>query len=848
MSGHRRVKDIAYDDEELEDYSEDEYDDEGEEELSPDDKRQMREGTTKVRDALGPGSSVSDKEIQDALWHYYYDVAKSVSFLKNLRAPPTAKKQKEPSKFDQASSAAQVDAKKTLGRSRSSFMSLQGPAQCYNLLVASQEPDVSNDETSAYPVPEPFQDFSLHLTATDFFKDVSWGHVPSHLRSKITVRPVHPRARLLGGSSSGVGKTSKLAALAAARKKREAEQKAAAEPSTGEDGPKWQPSAISILDRLSTKPRSYVACKENGQPSAATTGILPPQVPQSRTYPIRRKKSPSPVRPPIEEPLPVQDTKPEEEAKLDLRAPPSTFARAIVGKQTRSSPESLMRPQEDSAFKLLYADSGYVTDLNPFAGPSPDDVVTNAQSKGAKGKASVSIADGEKSTNGVADAVSSLSLEEATNQRVKSKNLNVLAEFEKSKRKDAASFVVIGHVDHGKSTLMGRLLYDLKVIDQRSIDKLRKEATNIGKSSFALAWVMDSTSEERERGVTVDIATNYFETEKTKFTILDAPGHRDFIPNMIAGASQADFAVLVIDASTNSFESGLRGQTKEHALLVRSMGVQRLIIAVNKMDLAGWSQDRFIEIEQQMSAFLTSAGFQAKNITFIPCAGLTGENIVRKVTKDKMPWYTGHTLVEELEGSEPAKRAIEQPLRLSIADVFRGGITNPLSVSGRVDAGSLQVGEQIIAMPSGEKAHIKGIEVDQEPAEWAVAGQIATLHLTGIDEAHLRIGDIICSSANPIKNTKAFTTKLLAFEHVMPMYVDVHRGRLHVPGKITQMLAVLDKSSGEVTKKKPRVVQPGSVARVRVELETAIPLEAPGRIVLRNQGQTVAAGLLESAE
>ena len=222
--------------------------------------------------------------------------------------------------------------------------------------------------------------------------------------------------------------------------------------------------------------------------------------------------------------------------------------------------------------------------------------------------------------------------------RVKSKNLDVPSEYEKSTRKTEASFVVIGHVDHGKSTLMGRLLYDLKVVDQRSIDKYRKDASNMGKSSFALAWVMDSTSEERERGVTVDIAMNHFETDKTKFTILDAPGHRDFIPNMIAGASQADFAVLVIDAATNSFESGLKGQTKEHALLVRSMGVQRVIIAVNKMDTTSWNEDRFTEIKQQMTAFLTSAGFQAKNLAFIPCAGLTGDNIVTPIP-EAASWY-----------------------------------------------------------------------------------------------------------------------------------------------------------------------------------------------------------------
>ena len=402
-----------------------------------------------------------------------------------------------------------------------------------------------------------------------------------------------------------------------------------------------------------------------------------------------------------------------------------------------------------------------------------------------------------------------------------------------------------GHVDAGKSTLMGRLLYDLKVVDQRTVDRYKKEAESIGKSSFAFAWVLDQGTEERNRGVTIDIAINKFETEKTSFTILDAPGHRDFIPNMIAGASQADFAVLVIDASTGSFEAGLKGQTKEHALLVRSMGVQRMIITINKLDTVDWSQERFEEIEQQVSAFLTQAGFQPKNITFIPCSGLTGDNIARRASDSKASWYNGPILTEQLEISEPITRALEKPLRITIGDIFRGGVQNPLSISGRIEAGSIQVGDNIVVIPSGESAFIKGIEVDQEPNDWAVAGQNVTLHLTDIDVIYLKTGDVICPPSAPIKSTTTFTTKILAFEHVTPMHVDIHRGRLHAPGKITKLVALLDKGSGAVVKKKPKLIQPGSVARVVVELETAVPLEAPGRVVLRAGGETVAAGLLE---
>jgi elongation factor 1 alpha-like protein len=404
----------------------------------------------------------------------------------------------------------------------------------------------------------------------------------------------------------------------------------------------------------------------------------------------------------------------------------------------------------------------------------------------------------------------------------------------------------LGHVDAGKSTLMGRLLYDLKVVDQRTIDRYRKEAEKIGKSSFALAWILDQGSEERARGVTIDIAMNKFETETTSFTILDAPGHRDFIPNMIAGASQADFAVLVIDASTGSFESGLKGQTKEHALLVRSMGVQRIIIAVNKLDTVAWSEERFTEISTQVAAFLTAAGFQSKNITFIPCSGLEGDNIARKSEEPAGLWYKGPTLVEELENSQPASRALSKPLRLSIGDIFRGGVQNPLSISGRIESGSLQMGDALLAQPSSQKCYIKAVELDNEPADWAVAGQNVTLHLSGIEEQYLKVGDVLCSPSSPIRNITRFTAKVLAFEFLTPMQIDIHRGRLHTPGRVIEIVAVLDKHTGApVGKKRPKVVKPGLVARVVVELDTSVPLEPPSRVVLRSGGQTVAAGLLE---
>lgn len=426
------------------------------------------------------------------------------------------------------------------------------------------------------------------------------------------------------------------------------------------------------------------------------------------------------------------------------------------------------------------------------------------------------------------------------------KRVDVLKEFKSQKTKNAASFVVIGHVDAGKSTLMGRLLLEIGVIDQRTVDRYKKEAEAIGKPSFAVAWVLDQDSEERERGVTIDFAQNRFETAKTKFTILDAPGHKDFIPNMIAGASQADFAVLVIDASTGSFESGLKGQTKEHALLIRSIGIQRIIIAVNKLDSVLWSQDRFSEIETQMTSFLIMAGYQNKNISFVPCSGLFGDNITRAISNPKASWYKGPTLIESLEIFEPASYALTEPLRLTISNIFRGGVQNPLSISGRIEAGSLQVSDTLSAQPSNQKCLVRALELDNEAVDWAVAGQNITIHLSGIEEQYLKIGDVICSVSSPIQNIREFKAKVLAFDFLIPMQVDVHRGRLHVTGQVKEIVSIINKTVGnKSTKKKPRVVKPGLVAIIIVTLDQVAPLEPPGRIVLRSNGETVAAGFLE---
>ncbi|KAI1380283.1 hypothetical protein F4677DRAFT_441599 [Hypoxylon crocopeplum] len=768
---------------------------EEEDDLSPEDRAQMDAGTVQVRTALGSQSSkVTTQQVQEALWHYYYDVEKSVAYLKNKFIEPSDKK--------------------------------KGGA-------------ISAAESQLPMVPVNGGEHARHISFAGFFNDMPWLNIPKD-RETMFIEPTRTGGGLLGGAST-TGKMSKLQALAAARKKKADEQRSG----VGQLNEVTQ--KLSSLPAISRQP---VSAKENVRPPARSSGETTSDLGTGTTKVLRgvgyegAKARHNPVQGQLDAFKDKPANPPPPTDRLSVAPPlriaaPSPFAQALIGPaNTSTTPMPRYYP-----FPYMNFTSS-VTDA--FSAPSPDDVVLTAQSQASSKKSAASTTKKKAQPVGksdeAVDGMKGLKIDDAP--LPKSKNFDVLKEFEKTKTKKSASFVVVGHVDAGKSTLMGRLLLDLDVVDQRTIQKYRKEAESMGKSSFALAWVLDQRSEERSRGVTIDIATNKFETESTSFTILDAPGHRDFIPNMIAGASQADFAILVVDATTGAFEAGLKGQTREHSLLIRSMGVSRIIVAVNKLDTVGWSQARFDEISQQVTGFLSATGFQLKNVSFVPVSGLHGDNIVRKSTDAAASWYDGKTLVEELESSEPMARALHKPLRLTISEVYRS-TQSPLTISGRIDAGSLQTGDALLVQPSGEKAYVKSLELDQEAVDWAVAGQNVVVHLSNVDPIHVRIGDIICDTKHPIACIDTFTVKVLAFDILMPMQVDVHRGRLHAAGQIMEIAALLDKVKGTVQKKKPRIVKPASVARVVVKMGTKVPLEAGQRVVLRSGGDTVAAGLLE---
>ncbi|CAK7909620.1 elongation factor 1 alpha-like protein [[Candida] anglica] len=413
------------------------------------------------------------------------------------------------------------------------------------------------------------------------------------------------------------------------------------------------------------------------------------------------------------------------------------------------------------------------------------------------------------------------------------------------------SFVVIGHVDAGKSTLLGRLLYDVGAVDAKTLNKLTREAEKAGKGSFALAWVMDQTSEERSRGVTVDMVATNFETATSRYTAIDAPGHRDFVPQMINGVSQASYALVVVDSVTGEFESGLLdGQTREHALLAKNLGVERVCVVVNKMDREEWSESRYHTIQEQMTTFLTeNVGFETNQIDFIPLSGLSGNNLVKRDSSIKQfDWYKGQTLVgwlDSLDGGITHEDSAE--FCLSINDIYEP-TANELQLSGKVLSGTIQPGQTIMVAPAREYLQIQSINVNEKAVDVAFSGEIAALKFKTSQTSAIAIsGDLAVSLSSSVQSTDKFTTEVRLFDMTKPLLVGtpfvLFRNNCHTPARITKIVEVLDSKK----KKKMHLVSKQS-AVVEIQCDRAITMTTfdvdpvLGRVVLRREGTTIGAG------
>jgi len=411
------------------------------------------------------------------------------------------------------------------------------------------------------------------------------------------------------------------------------------------------------------------------------------------------------------------------------------------------------------------------------------------------------------------------------------------------------NIITAGHVDHGKSTLVGRLLYDSGAIREDQLRKLKDTAKELKKETWEFAYVMDKLKEERERGLTIDIMHRPFHTKKYYYTIIDCPGHRDFVKNMITGTSQADAAIFVVSAKPGE---GVQEQTKEHAFLMKVMGVNQLVVAVNKMDSANFDQKRYDEVVEGTKKLLSSIGFKVDNMPFVPLSGLKGDNVFKK--SESLSWYKGPTLVEAMDATiTPPKQPIDKPLRIPIQDVYTVTGVGTVPV-GRVETGILKQGDTLIFEPSGAKGEVKSIEMFHKQQPEARPGDNIGFNIRGVGKGDIKRGDVAGRPDNPPTVVKEFTAQIIVLQHPTVMtagYTPVfHLGTASVACKIEEIIAKVDPKTGQVVKEKPDFIKTGDAARIKVvptkpmvvEKQADIPQLA--RFAIRDMGMTVAAGVV----
>lgn len=425
------------------------------------------------------------------------------------------------------------------------------------------------------------------------------------------------------------------------------------------------------------------------------------------------------------------------------------------------------------------------------------------------------------------------------------------------KAKQHVNLVVIGHVDAGKSTTTGHLIYKCGGIDKRTIEKFEKEAEELGKSSFKYAWVLDKLKAERERGITIDIALWKFESPKYNFTVIDAPGHRDFVKNMITGTSQADVAVLVVASGTGEFEAGIasEGQTREHALLAFTLGVKQIIVGVNKMDDKSvmYSEDRFNEITSEVAGFLGNIGFKPKKIQYVPISGWAGDNMIEKSTN--MPWYKGPTLLEALDNIKPPTRPTDKPLRLPLQDVYKIGGIGTVPV-GRVETGIIKPGMNVTFAPCGISTEVKSVEMHHEQMDQAIPGDNVGFNVKNVGVKDIKRGYVAGDSKNdPPKGVDTFLAQVVVLNHpgeIRAGYspvLDCHTA--HIACKFEELKVKMDRRSGQVLEENPSVIKSGDAAMITMRpskpmcVETFSEYAPLGRFAVRDMRNTIAVGVIK---
>ncbi|SDJ89479.1 translation elongation factor 1A (EF-1A/EF-Tu) [Halovenus aranensis] len=413
-----------------------------------------------------------------------------------------------------------------------------------------------------------------------------------------------------------------------------------------------------------------------------------------------------------------------------------------------------------------------------------------------------------------------------------------------SEDKPHQNLAVIGHVDHGKSTMVGRLLYETENVPEHVIEQHKEEAEEKGKGGFEFAYVMDNLAEERERGVTIDIAHKEFDTDEYYFTIVDCPGHRDFVKNMITGASQADNAVLVVAA-----DDGVQPQTQEHVFLSKTLGIDELIVAVNKMDLVDYDETDYNQVIEEVKQLLKQVAFDGDKAKFIPTSAFEGDNVAEH--SDNTPWYDGETLLEALNALPEPAPPTDAPLRLPIQDVYTISGIGTVPV-GRIETGTMNTGDDVVFQPSDVGGEVKTIEMHHEEVPKAEPGDNVGFNVRGIGKDDIRRGDVCGPADEPPSVAETFEAQIVVMQHpsvITAGYTPVfHAHTAQVACTIESIDAKIDPSTGEVAEEDPDFIQSGDAAKVTVRPQKPLSLEPSseiselGSFAIRDMGQTVAAG------
>jgi len=407
------------------------------------------------------------------------------------------------------------------------------------------------------------------------------------------------------------------------------------------------------------------------------------------------------------------------------------------------------------------------------------------------------------------------------------------------------NLAVIGHIDHGKSTTVGRLLFETGTVPPHIIETYRKEAEAKGKGSFEFAWVMDSLKEERERGITIDIAHRRFDTDKYYFTVVDCPGHRDFVKNMITGASQADAALLVVAAP-----DGVMEQTKEHVFLARTLGINQLIVGINKMDAANYDEKRFNEVKAELSQLLKIVGYKPDNVIFIPMSAFKGDNISKP--SPNTPWYKGPTLLDALNMLSEPEKPTNLPLRLPIQDVYSISGIGTVPV-GRVETGVMKKGMKVSFMPANKEGEVKSIEMHHEEIPEALPGDNVGFNVRGIGKGDIRRGDVCGPADVPPTVAEEFVAQVVVLHHPSALTVGYtpvfHCHTAQIACTFVELQKKLDPRTGQVKETNPTFLKTGDAAIVKIRptrpmvIEKVKEIPQLGRFAVRDMGSTIAAGM-----